>query len=210
MSYFDLHFPFKGSLIPSDHGYALYGAISRIVPEAHKSDWLSIDTIPGISQGNGLTEIDKLAKLKLRLPGEQMPLILKLVGKQLALNGYSIQLGAPQVFPLKPSRALYSRIVTIKGYTEPDIFYEAVQRKLSEINMGGEIIVGPRRKVKIGGHIIIGFALAIGELIPEESIQLQIRGIGGRRHVGCGVFFPMNPERVAGMPPQQMGNGEHQ
>ena len=37
----ELHFPFTGATLPSDQGYALYGAISRLIPEAH---WLSLET----------------------------------------------------------------------------------------------------------------------------------------------------------------------
>jgi CRISPR-associated protein Cas6 len=188
----ELHFPFTGATLPSDHGYALYGAISRLIPEAHEADWLAIEAIPGTARGDGITQLDREASLKIRLPQDRVPLLLKLAGKRLELDGHAIRLGAPQIFLLKPSPQLYARIVTIKGFTEPEPFLDAVCRKLDEMGVTGEPTVGPRRVVKVGNHTIVGFALAIHELSDESSIILQERGLGGRRRMGCGFFNPIN------------------
>lgn len=187
----ELHFPFTGTTLPSDQGYALYGAISRLIPEAHEADWLAIETIPGTARGDGMTQLDQGARLKVRLPQDRVPLLLKLSGKRLDLNGHAIRLGAPQIFLLKPWPQLYARIVTIKGFTEPQAFLEAVCRKLDELGVKGEPTVGPRRVVKVGNHTIVGFALAVHDLTDEGSIILQERGIGGRRRMGCGIFHPI-------------------
>lgn len=187
----ELHFPFTGATLPSDHGYALYSAISRLIPEAHEADWLAIETIPGTARGDGITQLDREASLKIRLPQDRVPLLLKLAGKRLELDGHAIRLGAPQIFLLKPSPQLYARIVTIKGFTEPEPFLDAVCRKLDEMGVTGEPTVGPRRVVKVGNHTIVGFALAVHDLSDEGSIILQERGLGGRRRMGCGIFFPI-------------------
>jgi CRISPR-associated protein Cas6 len=200
----ELKFPFTGATLPSDQGYALYSAISRMIPEAHEADWLAIETIPGIARGDGLTQLDQEAGLKIRLPQERVPLILKLAGKRLELNGHTIRLGAPQIFLLKPSPQLYARIVTIKGFTEPEPFLDAVCRKLDEMGITGEPVVGPRRVVRVGNHTIIGFALAIHELSDEGSIILQEQGIGGRRRMGCGIFSPIAIDRIVGEPPRRI------
>jgi CRISPR-associated endonuclease/helicase Cas3 len=199
----ELHFPFTGVTLPSDHGYALYGAISRLIPEAHQTDWLAIETLPGIARGDGITQLDQQARLKIRLPQDRVPLVLKLAGKRLEIDGHSIRLGAPQIYLLKPSSALYARIVTIKGYIEPGPFLDAVCRKLDEMGVKGEPVIGPRRVVKVGDHIVIGFALAVHELSDEGSIVLQERGIGGRRRMGCGIFNPIELDRVIGKPPKR-------
>lgn len=191
MTYVDLHFPFVGSTLPSDQGYALFSAISKIVPEAHAADWLAVETIPGLARGDGLTQIDNDAKLRVRLPQDRVPLILKLAGKKLQLNGHTIRLGAPQIFLLRPASALYARIVTIKGYTEPDTFLDAVCRKLDQMGVQGEPVVGPRRVLKVGNHTIVGFSLTVNELTDDGSILLQEHGLGGRRHMGCGFFVPI-------------------
>jgi len=185
----ELHFPFTGATLPSDQGYALYGAISRLIPEAHEADWLALETIPGTTRGDGTTQLDAEASLKVRLPQDRVPLLLKLAGKRLDLNGHSIRLGAPQIFLLKPWPQLYSRIVTIKGFTEPEPFLDAVCRKLDELGVTGEPAVGPRRVVKVGNHTIVGFALTVYELSDEGSLTLQEQGLG-EREIGCGFFNP--------------------
>jgi CRISPR-associated protein Cas6 len=101
-------------------------------------------------------------------------------------------LGAPQIYLLKPTPTLYARIVTIKGFTEPEPFLDAVCRKLDEMSVKGEPVVGPRRVVRIGKHTVVGFALAVHDLSEEGSIILQEHGIGGRRRMGCGFFNPIS------------------
>jgi CRISPR-associated endonuclease/helicase Cas3 len=192
MVFVELKFPVTGTTVPSDHGYGLYGAISRITPESHTADWLQIETLPGVARGDGVTQLDQQAKLKIRLPQDRVPLMLKLAGKRLEIDGHSIRLGAPQIYLLKPAIALYARIVTIKGFTEPEPFLDAVCRKLDEMGVKGEPVVGPRRVVKVGNHTVVGFALVVHELSDEGSIILQEQGMGGRRRMGCGFFTPIN------------------
>jgi len=152
---------------------------------------LSIATFKGVARGDGTLQLDQEATLKIRLPQDRVPTLLKLAGKRLELDGHAVRLGAPQIHLLKPSPALYARVVTIKGYTEPEPFLEASRRKLNDLGLTGEPVAGPRRVLKVGTHTIVGFALAINELNDEGSIVLQERGIGGRRHMGCGFFNPI-------------------
>ena len=187
----ELKFPFTGKTLPTDQGYAMYGAISRVVPEVHAADWFALETLPGTARGDGTTQLDEQSKLRMRLPQEHVPLLLKLAGKQLNLNGQAIRLGAPNINLLQPSSALYARIVTIKGFTEPETFTDAVCRKLNELSIRGEIVVGPRRILKVGTHTIVGFGLALHELSDDASIQLQEQGLGGRRKMGGGFFNPI-------------------
>lgn len=207
MTYVELQFPFTGTTMPSDHGYGLYGAISRIIPEAHSADWLALETIPGAARGDGVTQLDPEASLKIRIPQDRVPLMLKLAGKRLEVDGHAIRLGAPRIFLLKPWPQLYARIVTIKGFTEPEPFLDAVCRKLDEMGVKGEPAVGPRRVVKVGDNTVVGFALAVHDLSDEGSIILQERGIGGRRRMGCGIFSPIVVDRVIGEPPRRIKEG---
>src|SRR5262245_7311068 len=192
MTYVELQFPFTGKTLPSDHAYGLYGAISRGMTEAHSADWLAVETIPGASPGAGVMHRETEARLKIRIPQDRVPLMLKLVLILKQKTAYEIRLGAPQIYLLKPVTALYARIVTIKGFTEPEPFLEAVCRKLDEMGVKGEPVVGQRRVLKVGQHRVVGFGLTIHEMSDESSILLQEQGLGGRRRMGCGIFIPMN------------------
>ena len=99
MSYVELHFPFTGRTLTTDHGYALFGAISRIIPEVHTADWLAVSTLKGAARGDGSLQLDTTSTLKVRLPQDRVPLLLKLAGKRLDLDGHAVRLGAPQDLP---------------------------------------------------------------------------------------------------------------
>lgn len=204
MTTVELQFPFTGTTLPSDHGYALYGALSRLVPELHESEWAAIETLPGIASGDGVTYLDPESRLKIRLPQEKIPVLLRLAGKRIELDGHPIRLGNPQISLLTPSPQLYARIVTIKGFTEPEPFLDAVRRKLDGLGITGEPSVGPRRVLRIGRQTIVGFALALHELSEQGSLLLQEAGIGGRRRMGCGIFFPIAIDQVIGQPPRRV------
>jgi len=204
MTTVELQFPFTGTTLPSDHGYALYGALARIVPELHEASWAAIETVPGIASGDGVTYLDPQSRLKIRLPQERISLLLRLVGQRIEMDGHAIRLGNPQIKLLTPSPQLYARIVTIKGFTEPEPFQEAVNRKLQEMAIDGMPSVGPRRVVRVGDHKIVGFALVIHQLNDDASLLLQESGMGGRRRMGCGIFFPIAIDRVIGQPPQRV------
>ena len=53
MPYVDLAFRLTGSKVPVDHGYALYSAINRIVPEIHEAKNIGVHPIRGTYSGNG-------------------------------------------------------------------------------------------------------------------------------------------------------------
>ncbi len=191
MIHVELKFPVTGKTVPTDHGYALYGALSRLVPEIHEADWLAVETLPGTARGDGVTQLDPHAALRIRLPQDHVAQLLPLAGKPLELDGHRLRLGAPQIYLLRPAPQLYARLVTIKGFTEPDTFLSAVCRKLDELGMRGETTVGPRRVLRVGPHTVVGFALSIHDLSDEASLLLQERGLGGRRKMGGGFFHPV-------------------
>lgn len=198
MNYVELKIPVTGSRIPTHHGYDLFSAICRHIPEAHDADWLVIDTLAGVAKGDGTTELDSKAALKIRLPQEYVTLMLRLAGKKLQLGGYPVHLGTPQISLIQPSSCLYSRIVTIKNHQEQQTFYEAVQQKLHSLGISGDLAVGARRIVTVANHTIVGFEVTLYGLSNESSILLQVKSLGGRRHFGCGYFNPISSLRLPG------------
>lgn len=112
----DLDFPVLGSHFPSDHGYVLYGALSRLVPKLHDgASSIRIASIRGAYAGNGLLQLDDFSLLRFRLPAEEIPLLLPLAGKALEVDGHRIRLGVPQVRALVPASRLHARLVIIKA-----------------------------------------------------------------------------------------------
>jgi CRISPR-associated protein Cas6 len=212
MPLIELHFPVLGSSLPVDHGYALYSALSRFLPAIHNAgSRVFLAPIGGRYAGNGTLHLEfGRSCLRVRLPTEDIPSILPLAGKSLALDGHRIRFGVPQVRSLVPAVSLGARMVTMKrsdrhdangtkAYMEPASFLEAVQRELGRrgvraapgiplVREGPRVGQPVRRVLRIKNKRVVGFPLQITGLTADVSIELQENGLGGRRKMGCGFF----------------------
>jgi CRISPR-associated protein Cas6 len=127
----------------------------------------------------------------------------------LNLAGRLLRVGVPQVSSLVAATAVRSRLVVIKlsadgkgnELSPPDhaTFTAAARRQLDalEIAPAAELSIGKRRTLRIKDKEIVGYEVLVAALAAEESLTLQERGIGGRRHMGCGVFVPFCPRTGA-------------
>lgn len=198
LPYVEMRFGLTGQTFPADHGYGLYSAIAHLQPQLHHQDWLSIETIMGLPDGQGKIYLTDRSWLRIRLPGDNVPMVYPLAGKQLTIGNHHIRLGIPQIFMLKPASKLRSRLTVIKGFEEPDSFLEAVKRQLNDLGIRGTISIPinsegePERKaIKIQRFTIVGFGVEVSDLSDNDSIKLQQHGLGGKRRMGCGVFVPV-------------------
>ncbi len=204
----DVSFRLAGDKIPADHGYALLGAVSRVLSSVHGDSRVGIHPIRGRLIGGRMLALTERSRLTFRLDAERIAEFLPIAGKGLDLDGHTIRVGVPETRALVPAARLYSRLVVIKGFMEPDPFLEAVRRQLTSMDVTGEphLIEQPevadanrgraggshsahlRRTVRIRDKEIVGFAVGVEALTAAESIRVQERGVGGRRRFGCGVF----------------------
>ena len=212
MIYVDLSFRIRGSKIPVDHGYPLCSAVSRFLPFVHANECLGIHPISGRLLGDRFLALDDRSRLVFRLGAYDISKILPLAGKRLDVGGCPILVGVPETLALSSATKLRSRLVTIKGFMELDPFLGAVLRQMDALGIKG--IPSPikrlapakkvddnndsndldpyiRRTTRIHDKTIVGYALEVSGLSPEDSLTLQQRGIGGRRRFGCGIFLPV-------------------
>lgn len=186
----DLAFRLIGSTVPVDHGYALYSALSRVVPELHNTTSVSVHPIRGVYSGNGDLQLSDSSRLVLRLPDGDIRLYLKLSGKVLDVAGHRLSVGVPEVRRLSPVSRVRARLVTIKGFLEAAELLEAARRQLDNLNVACEPMVGQRRTFRVRDKQVVGFEVVAFGLAPDDSVRLQENGLGGRRKMGCGVFVP--------------------
>ena len=194
--YVTVHFPLQGRQLPADHGYALYSAITRQLPDLHGVPWLGIELISGVPWRAGVIVLPtRGASLRLRIPADHYGHVLPLAGRRLDLSGHIIRLGIPSARPLLPAASLYARSVTIKKFTNPEPFLDAARRQLDALNINATLELPldeqgryRRRILKIHDKTVIGFSLAAHGLSDDDSLRLQSVGIGGRRAMGCGLF----------------------
>ncbi len=190
MPYLDLAFRLNGSTVPVDHGYALYAALSRILPEIHETENVGVHPIRGIYSGNGELQLSDFSRLILRLPDEEIRFCLKLAGKRLEMDGHPLSVGVPEIRMLLPVANLRARLVTIKGFLNEEEFLEAVKRQLQNLNIDCETVLGQRGTFRVKDKQVVGFEVVVAGLTAEDSVKLQEHGLGGRRKMGCGVFVP--------------------
>jgi CRISPR-associated protein Cas6 len=192
----NLCYKVKGDTLPVDHGFALFGSISKILPHFHSETRVGLRFIRGRYVGNGLLSIKPISELVLRMPGSLITEYLSLSGKSLDISGHRVDVGVPITKPLIPTTALYAHLVTTKNGHNEERFKQEIARQMQELNVRGKFSLGKRRTFKVHGKQVVGYSLLISELTAEESIMLQEHGLGGRRKMGCGFFEPWRPKNA--------------
>lgn len=192
----EVSFRLTGSSLPFDHGYALYGALSRIVPDLHGMARLALTWVRGQRVGDGSMLLPPDARLRLRVEPDKIATLLPFAGKALMVGGtHRVRIGVPEIRPLSAASVLQARFVTIKKFDgDPEAFGAAVRRQLDALGVRGRVQVGARRAVRIAGVRIVGFGVTIFDLSDEESMKVLEAGVGGRRRMGCGVFEGLGVE----------------
>jgi CRISPR-associated protein Cas6 len=194
--YVDLSFRVQSpSPLWSDHGFKLFGAISRILPEAHETDAIGILPIAGNQIGDRKIQLNDRSRLTLRIPSGDIARWLPLSGKTLQVADASLQVGIPEVRALVPATAVRSRLVTTKNGQDQVRFEAELRRQLGALGVSDEAVftITKRRTIRIHSKEVVGYEVVIEGLSYDESLALQIYGLGGRRHMGCGVFVAANP-----------------
>jgi len=198
----NLSFEVEQASIPIDYGYALFGAISRVVASIHGDRRIGVHPIRGMHLEPRRLTLVAASRLRLRLPSEEVASYLALAGTTLDLDGDRLAVGIPRVEPLRPAPTLLARIVTIGQTRDPEPFLATARRQLEAFGVAAtpEFLADPhpdrlgqpvRRVVRIKGKRIIGYPLQIAGLTAEESITVQEHGLGSRRRMGCGMFVPV-------------------
>ena len=147
----DVAYVLSRGRFPADHGYALYGALSRLIPALHPLPEgegaipssgacgdVGVHPIRGRVLGQRQMELIPQSRLVLRLPSERILEILPLAGQTLFLERHHLVVGIPSVQVLLPAPTLTSRLVLLKGKVEPEPFLASVQHHLEERGIRGE------------------------------------------------------------------------
>jgi CRISPR-associated protein Cas6 len=184
----DLVFNVMGQRVPVDHGYALYAAVSKVLPKIHEDQDIALDLIRGRYVGDGLLDITPRTELVVRLPAGRISAVLALAGKSLDILAHAVRIGIPTTRALVPAAALYAHLVTTRNGNDQPRFEEEIRRQADALGIKGKLTVGERRTFGIHGKQVVGYSILASELTAEESIVLQENGLGGRRKMGCGFF----------------------
>jgi CRISPR-associated protein Cas6 len=185
----DVSFKTKGSKIPIDHGYVLFSALSNHLPYLHEKNEIGVHCIRGVPIESFL---NIRGPLKFRASLNDVPKILTLEGKTIYLANHPIKIGPVGIYPLRPSRLLYSRITVIKGFEEAECFRDSLNIQIEKLNVKCRTEIGKRRVLKVKDKIIVGFEVSLHDLSETDSLTIQYNGLGGKSHMGCGIFTGKN------------------
>jgi len=184
-------------------------------PGRGSGDSYGIHPIRGRQLGGRTLQLTEHSRLVIRADANEIARFLPLAGKRLQLLDRSFCIGVPEVHAIVPAPALRSRLVTIKladvaksplppgegRVRAANTFRAAALRKLGELGISGEpeasasgcsaqLTLGKRRTLRIKDKEVVGYEVLVEGLTAAESIALQEHGLGGRRHMGCGIFVP--------------------
>ena len=108
-----------------------------------------------------------------------------------------IRLGKPKIHPLRPESTLISSQITItrsqQSVAEGYKMREAVNRQLGGMGIDltdVEIQLGEPQAIEVQGESRTTWSLGIQGLSAVDSLKILEEGIGGKRHLGCGIFVP--------------------
>jgi CRISPR-associated protein Cas6 len=182
----------------SDHGYQLFGAISRLLPQVHEQNDFAVLPISGQQIGDRKIQLGKSSRLTIRVSTSEIATWLPLTGQTLDVAGTKLKIGAPEIRSLIPSTALRSRLVTTKNGQDQARFELELRKQMAALGVSEQVTfsIGKRRTLRIRAKEVVGYEVIIEGLTAHESIAIQTIGIGGRRHMGCGVFVPLLPKEV--------------
>lgn len=201
MRFVELSWEVHGT-IDADYGYPLYSAIChRLGCHLHGGDapWsMSPVMIHEGGVDDGRLRVES-GEIMVRCRTDLVPDFADIYapgGLQIRESGSLHMVRcAPTVRTLRPSRCLRASRVTIKAaafgtsWLERHVFEERLVAQLAgRIRRFRGLRTGPAFSLRVGQQVSHGYAVELDGLSPEDSLALQVRGVGGRLRMGCGFF----------------------
>lgn len=192
-----VYFPVIGQTVPVDHHQAFYAAISKEKPRLHELNGLAFSPIIGGEAYGSRMKLNKFSRISFQVPQSHLGEVVSLAGRKLRLQQELIRLGVPQLRPILPSQYLYTRFLTIKNATTKEKILEKIDEQLQEIGISKQkpiVRVLRRRVIQIHNQSIVGWGIYLSGLDEEDSLLIQLEGVGGRRRYGAGFFVPVRSD----------------
>lgn len=211
MEFLEIQFALKGKTLPADHGYSLYSAIKKILQKRQNNQLeedknlpseVLISTIPGVPDRDGMIYLNPRSRFRLRCPSDQVRRWYSLQNEVLDIRGHLIRLVQPRLTLPQPSEILKSRMVTFKleaidHADVPRFFLESCKKALGKLEIEAQPFIDSneygdlaRRALTIRKKHVVGYGVIVEGLNEADSVKLQCAGLGGRKHFGCGWFYP--------------------
>jgi CRISPR-associated protein Cas6 len=185
-----------------DHAYALSAAIQQVLPWFASEPAAGLHLIHGADSGNGwirpedgddLLYLSRRTRLVLRLPRERLQDAEAMCGQTLDVDGHLLKVGSFSTRLLSDLATLFSRYVALEEgeLEDEDAFLRRVAGELKDMGLPVKrILPGITHSIRRPEGELPVRSIMVADLDPESAVILQQRGVGGHRHLGCGLFVP--------------------
>jgi len=191
-------FTVSGRRLPRDHSAALWQALRAALPWLDDEAHLAVFPVRAATISGGNLVINRRSRLVLRLPETRIRDALTLCGRTLDIAAEALVIGKAMTRALIPHGTIYAHRVAARDASET-AFARQVADELQALGIRGDFITGKRSSVHGEGTAeVTGFSVMLTGLRPEESVRLQIAGLGSHRKLGFGVFVPHRSTAAVG------------
>ena len=197
----DVAFGLPGGRLPIDHAYALFSAISAVLPwladesgarvhqvhtAATGSGWMRPEDAPGDE-----LHLSRRTKLKLRVPRRRAEDTLVLSGRVMDVAGYPLTPGSGKVVALLPASTLLARHVVCEEQEDESRLVPRLNASLRGSGVtGATLICGRAHRISTPDCVVHTRSVVVTNLDPDGAACLLRQGIGQAGMLGCGIFIP--------------------
>ena len=196
----DAVFAISCRCLPVDHAYALSQAVQAALPWFADEPDAGLHTIHGAASASGwmrpegpddLLQLSHRARLALRLPRERLQDAAALPGRTLDVAGWPLAVETLSARPLSRITTLFARSVVFSGAEQETDFLATAAAELGALGIrASTMLCGRVTALATPERTYRTRSLMLAGLSQEQSLELQRRGLGGERKLGCGLFIP--------------------
>lgn len=192
----DVVYPLTGDCVHVGYQYPLFAALCYAQSLKNRPE-VMVGPIEGVMpMGHGLLRLLPDAHVRLRAPQEALDFVEAYAHRDIRIGGHIVQTGRPSVRMLRPGRLLHAEMVVFSCGKSGESRARFTVQRFREALFGhvaldsDQVVIGEPRSFRIRRYVNRGCPVELRGLTDEQSIALQSRGLGGRRHFGAGVLLP--------------------
>lgn len=196
----DVAYTIRCRCLPVEHAYALWSAISRVLPWIADEEGAGVHSVHVADSGNGwmrpdqpgdLLYLSRRTKLAVRVPKHRIEAAKQLHGQTLDVGGYALAVESSMLRPLSTHRTVLARYVLAERAPDENRFLAETAVQLGALGIRPKkMLCGIEKSIATPEGALRARSLMIADLTVEESVRLQQKGLGRLRHLGCGLFIP--------------------
>ncbi len=188
----DLQFDLIGTTIPADNAQLLSDAILKRLPWLGEHAGAGIQHLKGAetNSGDATLNINRRAKMFMRVPKARVDDMQMLCGQTLDLQGQPLQIGNFKTRAFTPFANIYAHFVDTGSAGEEQFVQEVMRELDGHFKLRCGFICGKQQTLQSASGPLYGYSLMLHDVPPHKSLQIQDEGLGRNRLLGCGIFIP--------------------